>query len=131
MQQVHGILESFMSSVNFLIITIVYLFTDSGLLSVLFANSLHQPCRCEKRAQDLQLPHLFVFARLALAQFALEHQTCSNQHPGSKPTPQLSGSSQGKNFGDERSVRSAVAQEVGSRVGPTWPTGGGGGDYPS
>ncbi|KAL0019066.1 hypothetical protein WJX79_009117 [Trebouxia sp. C0005] len=31
--------------------------------------------RCEKRAQDLHLPHLFVFARLALAQFALEHQT--------------------------------------------------------
>jgi len=37
-------------------------------------------CRCEKRAQDLHLPHLFVFARLALAQFALEHQTGPSNH---------------------------------------------------
>jgi len=41
-------------------------------------------CRCEKRAQDLHLPHLFVFARLALAQFALEHQTGPSNQPLAK-----------------------------------------------
>lgn len=53
-------------------------------------------CRCEKRAQDLQLPHLFVFARLALAQFALEHQTGSAQQPGNHSTAQLRANHQGK-----------------------------------
>ncbi|KAL3146194.1 hypothetical protein ABBQ32_002900 [Trebouxia sp. C0010 RCD-2024] len=52
--------------------------------------------RCEKRAQDLQLPHLFVFARLALAQFALEHQTGSDHNSKNKSTPQLSGAAQGR-----------------------------------
>ena len=46
-------------------------------------------CRCEKRAQDLQLPHLFVFARLALAQFALEHQAGSDQSLSKKASSQL------------------------------------------
>ena len=59
------------------------------------AQVLHVSCRCEKRAQDLQLPHLFVFARLALAQFALEHQTGSDQNPNNKSTSQLSGTTQG------------------------------------
>lgn len=56
-------------------------------------------CRCEKRAQDLQLPHLFVYTRLALAQFALEHQTGSDQNSRNKGASQLSGASQGIVYG--------------------------------
>ena len=98
--------------------------TSPGLL-----NAVHWSCRCEKRAQDLQLPHLFVFARLALAQFALEHQTGSDQNPGSKPTPQLSGSSQGMTCGGVLSVHCDVAQVFGGWGG--WGEGGGGGGNPS
>jgi hypothetical protein len=53
-------------------------------------------CRCEKRAQDLHLPHLFVFARLALAQFALEHQSGPSNQQLAKGSQ--AAASQGHNF---------------------------------
>ena len=53
-------------------------------------------CRCEKRAQDLHLPHLFVFARLALAQFALEHQSGPSNQQLAKGSQ--AAASQGQNF---------------------------------